>query len=194
MLSRGVKTEKTMYAGGWQLGRGPVVYKEQPNDPKTPPINAWFVATSSSQQMSVLATAGTAARSIKGWFQDFIVAQVVDWKVRVLQRSSAEGQPPPTVTIPTSSFVAYTALGTAHGTANVINLPLTQVSSGTKVHQYLQAVPAGHTIYVTGHSMGGTLSSVAGLELIQDNPVGGRKVVVLPSAGASPSNTAFSKL
>lgn len=183
-----------LMAGGWELAWGPKVYKDDPNS-NNPPVNAWFVASSASQGLSVLSIAGTAPTSIMGWLQDFNVVPVIDWQNWVSTWSSSGGVTSvPSPAAPPNSTTAYIASGTAHGTANILTNKSTKASPNTYVYQYLQQLPAEYTVYVTGHSMGGALSPVVALGLVQADLVGGHNVIVLPSAGASPGNMNFTKL
>jgi hypothetical protein len=181
-------------AGKWELAWGPKVYKLDPEDPKTPPINAWFVATSATQELSVLAIAGTARSSVLGWLQDFNVAQVVDWNQWVSTWTLDSVLPVPRHPAIIDPDSPYAASGTCHGTANILTYKSTMASAGTSVPQYLGSLPQGYSICVTGHSMGGALSPAVALGLVQANLVNGNNVYVVPSAGASPGNVAWSDL
>lgn len=179
-------------AGEWQLRWGPKVIKKNYDKAKTAPTNAWFVATSASQKMAVLAIAGTAATSVNGWMQDFDTESVIDWN-KWVNTWHDNATPVPEPTVPRDPSVPLIARGTAHGVANVLTYKSTKASPNTCVHQYLQTLPADYTIYVTGHSMGGALSPVVALGLLQGKLVTNHEMIALPSAGASPGNNSFSE-
>jgi len=78
--------------------------------------------------------------------------------------------------------------GTAAGFRN-----LTALSNGTQsFEQAVGAIPPGATVYVTGHSLGGTLAPVVGLWMT--GLANAIKPIVYCFAGMTPGNSAFASL
>jgi hypothetical protein len=167
------------YLGQWEVVWGPVVASYGDDEKNKVTSNALYVAKNQDNQY-VIATAGTNPISLYGWFiEDFDVRTMVAWD------SPAGG-----------SENAMISSGTSTG----LNKLLGMQDSGVTLMDFLQTTFGTCTtqtqLAVTGHSLGGALSSVLALyvnERINDwNPANSVIVSALPSAGASPGNKAFS--
>ncbi len=92
----------------------------------------------------------------------------------------------------------YSSIGTATGVYNVLTntAPKGTCREGTTVYEYLATLPAATRIVFTGHSLGGALSPAIPMGLMQagllSNITPPTNVMILPSAGATPGDQAFS--
>lgn len=189
--------------GQWKVVWGPVTWKARPDDAKTGPDNAWFIAHSPSvtfddgttREAYVVAVSGTNANSIYGWYENLAVGRVVDFTAWV---GNGITQLPVPVNrgdiVPTGTYVAYGTAGAVH-TLLTEPSPPGSASVGLKLHEYLTNIlaPESMRVVFTGHSLGGTLSPTLALALTIS---GALKVegLVYATGGASPGNRRFANL
>lgn len=169
------------YIGNWEVLWGPVVNSYGKDINNKVASNALFVATN-NQGIYVVATAGTNPISAYGWLtEDFDVRTMVPWD------SNNEAPDAPRI-----------ANGTNIGLQHLLGMT---DQSGNTLMQFLQNTFKGVTtpqqLVVTGHSLGGALSSVLALNLNNNlttfNPAQTVTVSAMPTAGATPGNKAFSE-
>lgn len=174
-------TEMRGYIGTWEVVWGPVVGTYGHDEKSGVSSNALFVATN-NQGIYVVATAGTNPISTFGWFtEDFDVRTMVVW----------DG-------FDDTTDAPRIASGTNIGLQYLIGM--TDKSNRTLM-QFLQdtfnLVNTPKQLIVTGHSLGGALSSVLALTLNSNlttfNPAQTVTVSAVPTAGATPGNKAFSE-
>lgn len=134
-------------------------------------MNTMYIAHNSSTDQYVVAIAGTSSNSTMDWLlEDFDVLRMVRW--------------PYGKHIPL--FADITA-GTHYGLTQLTNLK--DPTSGITAIDYLESIKASN-IYVTGHSLGGTLSPCFALYL-QNEMSNSPSISCLPVAGATPGNATF---
>ncbi len=185
--------------GQWNLVWGPVVFQYQPtaDHPKLRDDvadNTMFVAqrTVGNSTSYVVAIAGTNPLSWYGWFfEDFDVYKSVAWTDVLAGQFS--GQQSSDNTTPRISQ------GTATGVQALLGM--TDGANGTLVAfltKTAAAASGGFEVSVSGHSLGGALSAALALYLADQqagtggwDPNGQAIVTAMPSAGATPGNTAF---
>lgn len=167
------------YIGRWEVVWGPEVRSYGEDEKRQVASNALYVARNEAGQY-VVATAGTNPISLYGWLtEDFDVRQMELWY------DVAEAPDAPRISAGTSIGLKH-LLDMKDGDKDLVTF-LTDTFSGTTRQTQL---------VVTGHSLGGALSSVLALYLNQQlatwNPAETVVVSALPSAGATPGNKAFS--
>jgi hypothetical protein len=186
----------------WQIGWGPVVWKENPDDTTDGIGNACFVARNKALKFEdgdtydtyVVSIATTA--SMYDWISENIaVNYVVDFNAWVSggidkppkkQRGNDEGV-----------FIAY---GTAIGVHKLVTEPvpsgLTGVGTGTLI-PFLASIPSkGTKVIFTGFSLGGAISPPLALATRQAglfNKFRKQDVLVYALAAPTPGNQPFSK-
>ncbi len=136
----------------WQPIWGPYVYSKNPNAANVVADNTMMMVYSPSQSTIVIAIAGTNPDSIFDWAsEDFAVNTMVAW-------TSVVG----TINVPAD---AYISTGTQTGLQILLGMPAnTGASSDPDLIKALSnflglaSTPAGLTLAVTGHSLGGALS------------------------------------
>ena len=166
--------------GTWQILWGPVVGEYGIDEKGNVASNALFVAVNQDGQY-VVATSGTNPVSKYGWFiEDFDVHTMVLWP------GMADAPDAPRISNATN-------IGLNHLLSMVDN---SGVSLLTFLKNTFTDCAQQTQLVVTGHSLGGALSSVLALYINQNsgtwNPPANVIVSALPSAGASPGNEAFS--
>lgn len=197
-MERALNDSLPLLPDQWKVSWGPVVYKGPLTI--TGPQNVWYVATSDSLKLCVVAIAGTALYNYVAWETiDCEVNKIVDFDQWTSGWSSivASGRhisnPSASAYVEGKSFVA---MGTCIGLTNLLsNAPsATAVLPGKYIYDYLKDdVPEGYQIVFTGHSMGGALSPSLALGLAQANIPGLDlgSAQVYASAGPSPGNQTF---
>ncbi|OTB05989.1 hypothetical protein M426DRAFT_10125 [Hypoxylon sp. CI-4A] len=182
--------------GQWVTSWGPRVFKEKnPTSSEGGPDNVWYAAVEKTRKICVVSISGTARNSLADIVQDILVQEVVDFNAWVKQWSSSKGIPKPQTGTPnesTSSTTAYCAKGTCLGAWNVLRNTGTAADKIIRIDQYLSSLDKSYSIVFAGHSLGGALSPVVALGLLEANMVGSHDVKVLPSAGPSPGNDKLS--
>jgi hypothetical protein len=166
--------------GKWKVLWGPVVGSYGSDVKKKVASNALYVAINEDGQY-VIATAGTNPISNYGWIQeDFDVINTESW---LGLGAPADGP----------RISKGTALGLGHLLAMKNGKGVDLV---TFLSQTFSSTTTPVSVTVTGHSLGGALSAVLGLKILelQDSWNPSRTVVVSvqPTAGATPGNLAFS--
>jgi hypothetical protein len=170
--------------GTWQVVWGPAVFKRPLS---VQADNAMYVAQDTSDTSRyVVAIAGTNPYSPFDWiFEDGLVNTQVAW---------AFGGPTP-------GLSPKLATGTNTGLTIIQALTpgLVFPGGGTALATFLAGLPAGPlNITVAGHSLGGALSPVTALWLLQTqsiwDPTGRATISCLPSAGPTPGNQDFATL
>lgn len=168
--------------GTWSLVWGPVVYADAFVGAKTS-VNSMFIAVPAAHpDQAVLAIAGTNGISLMGWMiEDFNVKEKVVWPY---------GQ---------TSLNPHVSKGVAYGLEKLQNLAEKNPSTGAAVtvRDFLATYPGIKRLMVTGHSLGGALSSVYSLYLedtrAEWDPSGTIELGCLNTAGQSPGDADFSK-
>lgn len=172
-------TDMQKMIGAWDVVWGPVI-GSYGDDAKSGVVsNALYVAKNQDGQY-VIATSGTNPVSKYGWFvEDFDVKTMVVWPGMVDQPDAPR-----------------ISSGTNDGLDHLLALLDGDVSLMTFLTQTFSACTQQTQLVVTGHSLGGALSSVLALYLNDTinswNPPNNVIVCAEPSAGASPGNLAFS--
>lgn len=154
------------------------------------PENVWYVATSETQKLCVVAIAGTAAFSLKGWQDDINVSKIVDFDKWTDKWTASSIPEWPDCKYENSTYIPY---GSYIGVLNVLSKPCPSTAQrpNTRVTEYLQTLGSGYDVVFTGHSMGGALAPSVALGLFRAKLLGGVSLKTLPSAGASPGNQKF---
>ncbi len=165
--------------GGWEIVWGPVVGSYGIDVKRQVASNTLYVAKNSIGQY-VIATAGTNPISLYGWcIEDF------DVKTMVLWPGQTESPEAPRI-----------SNGTSTGLNHLLSLEWENQSLMDFLVSTFNTVSSQTTLTVTGHSLGGALSSVLALYLLENqsdwNPSKTLIVTAEPTAGATPGNQAFS--
>lgn len=187
------------FIGQWDLVWGPVVFQHTPL-PDEPKIfdsvadNTMFIASRTAGNITtyVVAIAGTNPISWYGWFiEDFDVHNTVAWSD--VLTGNFNGQ------VSSDGSTPRISQGTAAG-INAL-LGMSDPKQGTLMHYLAQVVTQGNSsieVAVSGHSLGGALSATLALYIAEKqqgsnswDPNRRAVVTALPSAGATPGNTAF---
>jgi hypothetical protein len=155
---------KAAPVAGWRVGWMPEV-------PEAPP-NFAFLAVSPAGQ-AVVAIRGTYPDPFSSAYwddgnQDSPFGDMADWPGAARAKISG---------------------GTNEGFSNLLKLA---DASGTGLEQAVAKLPAGASVTVTGHSLGGTLTPVLALKLAGNEP--GRPVFATSYAGMTPGNAEFAAL
>jgi hypothetical protein len=203
MYKRLVGSLKKYLGDAWRIGWGPVVWKQDPDDKKDGPGNAWFVARNPSLKFEdgstydtyVVSIASTA--SMYDWLvQNFGVNYVVDFSAWV---SGGIDKPPQKQRGDNQGvFIAY---GTADGVHHVATGPVpsgpTGIGTGTLLSFLSSLSPKGTKVIFTGMSLGGVIAPTLALAALQAGTFKSFRsedVLVYPVAGPTPGNDRFAKL
>jgi hypothetical protein len=181
--------------GEWQVVWGPVVgsYGSDAKKPdKAIVSNALYVAYNAADNQYVVATSATNPISKYGWFvEDFDVRTMVPWADMLTPIEVPANAP----RISNGSY-----LGLSH-LLSLQSAPVSNVGIGMQtIMEWLKSTFSTSTkqtqLVVTGHSLGGAMSSVLGLYIAETspgwNPTNSVIVSSMPTAGATPGNKAFS--
>ncbi len=168
--------------GTWTLVWGPVVYADAFVGAKTS-VNSMFIAVPAAHpEQAVLAIAGTNGISLMGWMiEDFNVKDKVAWPYG------------------STALNPHISKGVAYGLEKLQKLAERDPSTGAAVsaRDFLAATPTIKRLMVTGHSLGGALSSVYSLFLDDTrsewDPSGSVEISCLNTAGQSPGDADFSR-
>jgi hypothetical protein len=178
-----------LVGGDWKAVWGPCVY-----GPSGEAVNAMFVAHSDKLATYVVAIAGTNFESLSDWEKqddDVDPEFMVEWSqykppFEKKKHPAWPTPPPPAI-----------SAATAQGVSNL----MTQLNdrSGVSIDKYLSSVVNNkgdkETLIFCGHSLGGALAPTLALYLYPEpSKSGWKKVLVLPTAGASPGNQQFAAL
>ncbi len=171
----------------WQLVWGPVVFCNNPHAAEVVADNTMMLLYSPSQNLFVVAIAGTNIYSMYGWFEeDLKVNKTVSWKEVVGNHN------------PLHDWGAI-AEGTSIGLMQL--LKMTDSSNKTMIQalqDYLSKAGASAEVAVSGHSLGGALTPVMAMYLKDTMKNWNPKNVVTtvsayPTAGPTAGNDAFAK-
>ncbi len=129
----------------------------------------------------VIATAGTNVNSPAGWFQeDFEVRKTVAWPPAYLKATG----------VPASGHISE---GTDAGLKTLWNMH--DPSTGKSLYDFMSGVlnsKDSSEVLTCGHSLGGALSPVLALALINKKPAdSGATIATYPTAGATSGNPDF---
>ncbi len=180
-----------LIGGDWSIVWGPAICAGLGRKA----LNAMLVAHSPSQNTYVVAIAGTNPHSWYDWLvEDGQVGAelMAEFPVRT-------GLIGPSAVAADSSKVQV-SFGTATGINNLMERMYGADGKKAKLEPFLKSLTgsAGARIIVTGHSLGGALSSTMALQImgiVKKNWLDkGGQVLALPTAGPSPGNGAFSTL
>ena len=166
-----------LIGGDWNVVWGPVVIP-RPSIPSSYAANSMYVAYSKSQQVYVVAVAGTNFDSLYDWFDEdgnVAPADMVGWPL---------GLPSAGAKI---SGATYT------GITNLLGM---RDSSGVSLPTFLEGAPnpGDSTLVFAGHSLGGALAPTLALNLYPDPAASGwSNVYVLALAGPTPGNKQFAE-
>jgi hypothetical protein len=185
--------------GQWNLVWGPVVFQyqstaEHPKLSSDVADNIMFVAqrTVGGSTSYVVAIAGTNPTSWYGWFfEDFDVYKSVAWTDVLAGQFSGQHS--------SDNATPRISQGTANGVQALLGM--TDSANGTLVAFLTKTATAAASefeVCVSGHSLGGALSATLALYLADKrsgaggwDPNGHAIVTAMPTAGATPGNTAF---
>jgi hypothetical protein len=187
-------TENPSLVGGdWSVVWGPQVFQDTQDAGDDVVDNALYVAFSPSQQTYVVAIAATTGQSSYDWVKedgDVLCTYMAKWPFTAPFTPTLGPIPNP--------LVAHVSGGTALGVSNLLDL--TDPKTGATLQAFLtngltaaQRQPA--TLIFAGHSLAGALSPTLALWLYPEPATSGwKRVLVLPTAGATPGNAAFQTL
>jgi hypothetical protein len=155
--------------------------------------NSAYVVHSQSQNRYVLAIAGTNPSSWFDWIvEDVFLIPGVTWD-SALQTWGKSGKP----AAPTLTTTPNLTSGTFVGVTYVLGLLDPNTNATLKSFLGSLNLGASETLTVTGHSLGGALSPTVALALIDpEGPLSSltkSQVLVYPTAGPTPGNTAFAE-
>ncbi len=177
-----------LVGGDWRVVWGPCVFLEsQPYDYAT---NAMYVAYSPSQKTYVVAAAPTNFLSVQDWLQedgDVYWQNMASWPL-MLPYVNPNNKTPPTGPAVSGA--------TAYGVSNLLTASsMVDPVKGT-LKSYLASVRSTDaTLIFTGHSLAGALTPALALTLYPSPASSGwGKVLVLPTAGATPGNLAWTNV
>ncbi|MBI3239328.1 MAG: hypothetical protein HYZ43_10900 [Flavobacteriia bacterium] len=202
--------------GKWELEWGPVVIQEGKDLNTKVATNAMFVAKQTAynghDDHYVIAVAGTNAISMYGWFvEDFKTEELVLWS----QAANEDKTCKPTLLEPSAPRVSQ---GTCIGLTLLLNMawqapkpvgknkpiPVSQTLVQFLDERFGENPIQHDLVSVTGHSLGGALSSALALRLAEAqlrpsgsikkawNPLNTVTLTAMPTAGPTPGNKAFS--
>lgn len=175
--------------GDWAVVWGPCVYSTKPAQAEYA-ANAMYVAHSRALATYVVAMAATNPDSLYDWISedgDVSPIYMAKWPFTVPFVRAAHL---PWVLDPPPAVSAATALGVSN-----LLTQMTDPANGTLQNFLTHAADPTSTLIFCGHSLAGALSPTLAMYLYpQPARSGWKQVLVLPTAGASPGNTAFAAL
>lgn len=180
----------------WQIAWGPAIYVAEPKSNTAHPScfyasNAMMVMHSPSQKRYIVAIAGTNPASAFDWLsEDISLSPGYDWASTLASWKSGHHDLPQkghknTATVDNCTFTGVSAL--------LNNMQ----SNDQSLVTFLQGVDtSGHTLTLTGHSLGGALSPMLALALVDPTHAlqsnwRADQVQVYATAGATPGNAAL---
>ena len=180
----------------WQIAWGPAIYVAEPKSNTAHPScfyasNAMMVMHSPSQKRYIVAIAGTNPASVFDWLsEDISLSPGYDWASTLASWKSGHHDIPQkghknTATVDNCTFTGVSAL--------LNNMQ----SNDQSLVTFLQGVDtSGHTLTLTGHSLGGALSPMLALALVDPTHAlqsnwRADQVQVYATAGATPGNAAL---
>jgi len=174
-------SEKISKIGKWTIQWGPVVFMAEADKKKGVPTNAMYVAHNLQEKAYVVAIAGTNPASLGDWTLDVDITGSV-WEYGGGTKET------------------YIAKGARLGLSNLLNMK--DRHSNLKINELLFNMSSQREakIIFTGHSLGGVLSPLLALALLNKynkfrlskNSWAG--VYVYPTAGFTPGNQEFAEL
>lgn len=174
-------TVQGLIGSDWQIVWGPVAYASDTTGPTVHADNTMGCYYSPSQDLYVVAVAGTNFESTFDWTdEDLDVRTQVPW-------TSLGG-----------TGAGSVSAGTANGLTTL--LAMTDGGGSTMLSALALAMgdngSSGSTLAVTGHSLGGALSPVLALYLAQQTSVDlfGASIAVQASAGPTPGDADFASM
>lgn len=179
LVNTGLPQLSGQFGGDWQLVWGPALHtwpnlNLKPDSIDRAVINVVFVAQNAATNEYTVGIAGTDFKSIYDWLaEDCNVAGQKSWLGN-----------------PANGMLSD---GTHNSLALVLGL---QPPNGPTLQSYLQSIATiSNTIYVSGHSLGGALSTVIALWIVDAGGNGAdlsQNVWMFDFAGPSPGDATFS--
>lgn len=173
-------TIQGLIGSDWQAVWGPVVVAEEPTASSVVADNTMGCYYSASNNMFVIPVAGTNPSSFFDWLtEDLDVRSLVSW-------SSIAGTGSGNISLGTSTGLKV-LLAMTDKTGNTLFQALSGFISSKSIK--------GATVAVGGHSLGGALSPVLALLMLNQqsswDPSASQKISVFPTAGPTPGDSAF---
>ncbi|CAE6475227.1 unnamed protein product [Rhizoctonia solani] len=196
---------------GWSVVWGPAIWQHNPNPEKPAgPDNVWFIAKHDSfvtegqdpKPAYVVCIAGTAGtgEGFDGTFEDVAVGRVVDLNQWIPDGFTGDVIPSPAVASDPdfTGSTPYVSYGTSIGTYVIASMsPVAldgQASTHSSVSAFLknEVVAPGTRLIFTGHSLGAALCPTLAFVLDKAQLLSNfSKVLVYPTAGATPGDSSF---
>ena len=178
-----VLQDTTALIGDYKAVWGPIVYANDPTATKVHADNTMGLYYSASEKLFVVAIAGTNINSPFGWMvEDFTVNEIVKWETITGEKNSG---------------------GIAKGTSIGLDILVNKMkdASGKTMIDALKGCLATNTIEtgtevaVSGHSLGGALSPVVAMYLLNTkknwDPNNKVSIGAYPTAGPTPGDEKF---